>query len=77
MKDGISKCRKCGKMIGIITYGIYRKSVVDAETVNVVPDENGETFVRIDGSKMLGKEIPFEEFYGEKAYRLHRTSCGG
>ena len=44
--SNIHTCKFCGKKIGIITWGIYRKIVVDAEAVMVVPDEQGEEFVR-------------------------------
>ena len=76
MKDAIQKCRFCGKPIAVITYGIYRKSVVDAEAVDVVPDENGEDFVRIDGSKIRGREADIGTLGTEPAYRIHGRSCG-
>lgn len=76
MRDGIQKCRFCGKPIAVITYGIYRKSVVDAEAVDVVPDENGEDFVRIDGSKIRGREAEIGTMGTEPAYRIHGRSCG-
>ena len=76
MRDGIQKCRFCGKPIAVITYGIYRKSVVDAEAVDVVPDENGEDFVRIDGSKIRGREAEIGTLGTEPAYRIHGRSCG-
>ena len=76
MRDAIQKCRFCGKPIAVITYGIYRKSVVDAEAVDVVPDENGEDFVRIDGSKIRGWEAEIGTMGTEPAYRIHGRSCG-
>ena len=76
MKDAIQKCRFCGKPIAVITYGIYRKSVVDAEVVDVVPDPNGEDFVRIDGSKIRGREAEIGTIGTEPAYRIHGRSCG-
>ena len=76
MRDGIQKCRFCGKPIAVITYGIHRKSVVDAEAVDVVPDENGEDFVRIDGSKIRGREADIGTLGTEPAYRIHGRSCG-
>lgn len=76
MKDAIQKCRFCGKPIAVITYGIYRKSVVDAEAVDVVPDPNGEDFVRIDGSKIRGREAEIGTIGTEPAYRIHGRSCG-
>ena len=75
MKDTTKKCRFCGKEIAIITWGVYRKIVVDAEAVWIVPDEEGDEFVRIDGSKMRGRKALAEE-QGEPAYRIHRMSCG-
>ena len=76
--SGIRTCRFCGKEIGIITWGVYRKVVVDAGAVRVVPDAEGEEFVRIDGSKIRGREVPYEsEEEAEPAYRIHRKSCGG
>ena len=75
MKEGFKKCRFCGKPIAVITFGIYRKSVVDAEAVYVAADPNGEDFVRIDGSKVKGKPVgPLDG--GEWAYRIHGRSCG-
>lgn len=76
MKGNTKKCRFCGKEIAIITWGIYRKIVVDAVAVWIVPDEEGDEFVRIDGSKMRGRKALAEE-QGEPAYRIHRMSCGG
>jgi hypothetical protein len=85
MKDGIVTCRFCGRKIGIITWGIYRKVVVDAEAVPVVADPNGEAFVRIDGSKVRAREIGHEEEANlirgtsknvvEYVYREHRRNC--
>lgn len=76
MKDSIKICRFCGKQIAVITWGVYRKAVVDAEAVEVVPDEKGEEFVRIDGSKIRGREVSMESAYDyEMAYRMHGRSC--
>ena len=72
---GISNCRKCGRPIGVITWGIYRKAVVDAEAVMVVADPEGEEYVRIDGSKVRAREADYEIDGTEPAYRLHR--CRG
>ena len=74
--DSFKKCRFCGKKVGIITWGLYRKMVVDAEAVDVVPDEYGEDFVRIDGSKIRGREAEIGTLGTEPAYRPHRKSCG-
>lgn len=78
MNNSVRKCRKCGKEIGIIGRGIYRNTIVDLTPVTVTPDENGDTFVRIDGSKLRGREVPWDggEPY-EPAYRMHRKTCGG
>ena len=76
MKGSVNKCRYCGKQIGIITWGVYRKIVVDADAVMVVPDEYGEDFVRIDGSKIRGREVAYEDAVeAEPAYRPHRKTC--
>jgi len=74
--SGINKCRRCGKEVGIITWGIYRKVLVDMEVFMVVADPDGEIFVRIDGSKVRGK-VSAEELpeRAEPAYRPHR--CRG
>ena len=76
MKDGVRTCRFCGKKIAVITWGIYRKSVVDAEVVDVIPDPDGEDFVRVDGSKVQGREAGFFTEGTEPAYRIHGKSCG-
>ena len=68
-------CRKCGQMIDIIEYGVYRKIVVDAVPYYVIADPGGEQFVRIDGSKVKAKEVPFETDGTEPAYNPH--NCGG
>lgn len=75
MKDSITTCRFCGRKIGIITWGVYRKVVVDAEAVDVVPDPDGEDFVRIDGSKIRGQEAEIGTIGTEPAYRIHRKNC--
>lgn len=77
-RSELSVCRFCGKEIGIITYGIYRKTLVDIDSVLVVPDENGEIFVRIDGTKVKGREVPYESAENaEPAYRPHAKRCTG
>ena len=76
MKSGMKICRFCGKPIGIITWGVYRKVVVDAEAVMVAADPEGEEFVRVDGTKIKGKEVAYEDaVMAEPAYRIHRFSC--
>ena len=74
--ESFKRCRLCGKKIGIIAWGVYRKVLVDAEAVYVVPDPEGETFVRIDGSKIRGREAEIGTVQAEPAYRPHRKSCG-
>lgn len=73
--NSFKRCRWCGKQIGVITWGVYRKVVVDAEAVYVVPDEYGEEFVRIDGSKIRGVEAAPGTIQAEPAYRPHRKTC--
>ena len=68
-------CRKCGQMIDIIEWGVYRKVVVDAVPYYVMADPDGEQFVRIDGSKLMAKEVPFETSGTEPAYKPHK--CKG
>lgn len=69
-------CRKCGRKIAIIEWGIYRKCIVDPAAVMVAADPEGEDFVRIDGSKVCGREVEYEEaVIAEPAYRLHRKTC--
>ena len=41
MKDTIKTCRFCGKPVAIITWGVYRKIVVDAEAVMVEANPQG------------------------------------
>ena len=78
MKDAVKTCRFCGKPVSIITWGVYRKVVVDAEAVMVRADPDGEEFVRIDGSKVKAVELPFmpeNGGTGEPAYRMHGKNC--
>ena len=69
-------CRKCGKPVIVISWGVYRSILADAEAVDVVPDEYGEEFVRIDGSKIRGREAEIGTLQTEPAYRPHRKTCG-
>ena len=72
-KGNAMRCRFCGKNIMIITWGVYRKCVVDAETVMVAADPDGEEFVRYDGSKVLARAVPYDSKEpAEPAYRPHR-----
>ena len=70
--NGVQLCRKCGKPIGIISERVYRKVVVDAVPYYVAPDPEGEQFLRIDGTKIQAKEMPFEKEGTEPAYKPHR-----
>ena len=77
MRNGIHECRFCGKPVGIITWGVYRKIVVDADAVMAVPDPEGEELVRIGGTKFRGRVVAYEEAVdAEPAYRPHRKTCG-
>lgn len=76
MKDAVMKCRFCGQPIAVITWGVYRKAVVDAEAVWVRPDPEGEDFVRIDGSKVKASPVEIGTIQAEPAYRLHGKTCG-
>ena len=69
-------CRKCGKPVIVISWGVYRSILADAEAVDVVPDEYGEEFVRIDGSKIRGREAEIGTLQTEPAYRPHKKTCG-
>ena len=73
-EEAVKICRKCGQMIDIIEWGVYRKAVVDAVPYYVKADPDGEQFIRIDGSKVKAKEMPFETEGTEPAYKPHR--CG-
>ena len=78
MKDKIRTCKKCGRPIDIITQRIYRKIIVDAAPVLVVPDPYGDEYIRVDGSKMRGKIAPMDLEHArepaEGVFRVHR--CG-
>lgn len=78
MRETFRLCRKCGRPVSVIEWGVYRKILVDAEAVEVVPDSQGEDFVRVDGSKVRGREIRMEEEgqNREMAYRPHAKRCG-
>ena len=76
MKDSTKVCRFCGRKIAIITWGVYRKAVVDAEPVWVRPDPEGEDFVRIDGSKVKASPAEIGTIQAEPAYRMHGKTCG-
>ena len=75
--QGQLTCRKCGKPIMIITWGIDRKAIVDPEAIWVTADAQGEEFVRIDGSKVVATPAGHTITVGaEPVYRLHRKTCG-
>ncbi len=76
-QETMKTCRKCGKLIGIIESGVYRKILVDAQAVEVIADPDGEMFVRIDGTKIRGKEADTGaiQLKTEWVYRPHK--CGG
>ncbi len=78
MKESMNKtCRFCGKPIAIITWGVYRKAVVDAVPVWVEANPEGEDYIRIDGSKVRGFEVDYiSDSTSEPAYRMHGKSCG-
>lgn len=78
MKDTFRLCRKCGKPIGVISTGLYKSILVDADPKEVFPDPLGDIFVRIDGSKMRGKLADSWEDdrpTAEIVWKPHR--CGG
>ena len=75
MKDTFRLCRKCGRPVGVIERGLYRKILVDAEAVLIAPDTLGREYVRIDGSKVMGLEVAYDSGVdAEPAYRPHK--CG-
>ena len=69
MKDTFTRCRKCGRPIGVIQARAYRKIIVDAETQFVHEDPDGDIYIRIDGSKMRGKSA--------NDYHDDRITCEG
>ena len=73
----LPKCRKCGKQIAIMSYGVYRSTIVDPGAVYILPDQHGEEFIRIDGSKVRGREVDDGTLGAEPVYRMHRKTCEG
>ena len=74
-KDTFRLCRKCGKPIAVISEKVYRNFLVDADPVWVVAEEQGEKFIRHDGTKVRGREADLkkiEDLLAEPAYRPHR-----
>lgn len=76
-RSGENICRHCGREIAIIEEKLYRKIVVDAEAVWVRADHDGETFVRVDGTKVKGVEAEIGTAQAEPAYRPHAKTCRG
>ena len=92
MKESlVNRCKKCRKPVSVISYGIYRNVLVDAEAVTAVQDMEGETFIRMDGTKMRGREVEMDEevmikltrgtaknpfAVVEYVYRPHAKTCG-
>lgn len=72
--DSFKNCRICGRPVGIITRGIYRKILVDADAVMVVPDRFGDEYLRVDGTKMRGAEVGITSENAEPVYRPHRCA---
>ena len=75
MKDTFRLCRECGRPVAVIERGLYRKILVDASPVDMFPDEHGEEFIRLDGSKM--RAVPADRWdddrkEAEYVFRPHR-----
>ena len=52
---------------------------MDADPVEVIADPEGQTFIRIDGSKMIGVAADLYEddrVDAEYVFRPHKQSCG-
>lgn len=78
MKDGITTCRLCGAEIGIIPCSWGRRIAVNLQACWVVADPKGEDYVRVDGSKIKGRAVDYENAeIAEPAYRQHRKTCRG
>lgn len=79
MSGAMRRCQECGQEIAVITWwGLNKRMIVDAEAVMVTADADGEDYVRIDGSKVKGREVPIDSIEpAEPAYRMHRRSCPG
>ena len=83
MKDTFRLCRKCGKPIGVIEARAYRKMLVDAEAVRVIPDPMGEQYITLYGVKVRGRETKMDEtaevngreIKPEYAYRIHHCEA--
>ena len=54
----ISRCRGCGaEVIWIRTTANRRKTPADPEPVSILPGAGGDTFIRRDGSIIIGRKI--------------------
>lgn len=72
-------CKKCGKPVEIITQRLYKKIIVDASPVLVMPDPLGEEFIRMDGTKMRGTtqhRWDDDRKICEGVFRPHYRTCG-
>ena len=79
MKGTFKRCRKCGRQIAIIKERTYRNIIVEAEAVAVTPDPLGDIYIRIDGTKLRGLELPIGTAAGQQkteyAYRPHNCNA--
>ena len=72
-------CKKCGRRVDVITWGMFRRCIVDVEAVEVIADPQGEDFVRFDGSKVMARladRYDDDTVEAEFAFRPHRKTCG-
>ena len=89
IRSNVKRCRKCGKPVSVISFGIYRNVLVDINAIPAVPDMCGEQFIRVDGTKMRGRPVDIEESPVlvnsknakaseriEYVYRPHTRTCG-
>ena len=78
MKDTFRLCRKCGRPIDIIKERAYRKVIVDAFPVVVIPDRLGDEYIRLDGTRMRGKPAPMDIEHSTEAaegvFRPHKCN---
>ena len=76
----ISRCRGCGAEVEWIrTTANRRKIPVDAEPVWVLAESGGNTFIRKDGSIVIGRKVgdAFDEPDANlvEAYESHFATC--
>ena len=64
-----------GIMSSMIRFALDKYAADGISYAMIVPAEEGEEFVRIDGSKMRGRPVEGDEI-GEPVYRIHGKSCG-